>query len=794
MKPVYLDLHIHTSENPDKLEENYDLDTLLEQVSKNANDADFLISLTDHNTINKKVYLDLYKKIKSDYDGSNLILGVELHIQIDKKDKEAKAYHCHLFFDTEITKENLDEISNKLDDLFLIKEVKKKDINIPTIEEILHKFDEYNLLILPHGGQTHATIDKAYKSLKEEKNFKNTLYKNIYYNFIDGFTARNISKKDKDLKFLKQLGIDEFVGYITSTDNYKPSKYPQGKHSEEGDFTPTWMFAKPTFNGLRVALSDVGRLDYGKDTPSEWNTSISKVKLNKENISIDIDFTPGLNVIIGESSSGKTLLVDSIKRCIKGEEFDNAYDKEYGVKDIEVNYKSTPHFIEQNYIGGIVDKKKYPDTIEPLKQLFPSKEKFVKEKNQILSEVKDLLTEIFNSVEELEKIEDVLTGIPTLQELITFDNIPKNPLNLLKRISKEFNKDLEYDSADIDIKTIDRIHDKLNKHPIIKHKHTVCESLKEEIKLMQEYSCVHKKLQMIIENTFIEINDEIEGIKDSEKIKHKEFETLIDKMMEYRNYYIDYRNAIQKLITFNKELKTPIKTIGEHTLYYDGDVKINANIVVDILNQLLRKGNEIGIDELKLNPNKLYSKNFDPVRSGSNPNTTIPTYSQISGRVYENIYGKMEETPKINTRWNKTERDFYELSPGLKSAVILDIIMQYRDGYAPIIIDQPEDNLSIKYINDIFVERVKDVKKQKQIILVSHNATIPMIGDAQNIIYCKNVNGKITIRSASLEGEIDGERVVDIIAKVTDGGKISVKKRFKKYNLKRFNKKEYEQK
>ena len=61
-----------------------------------------------------------------------------------------------------------------------------------------------------------------------------------------------------------------------------------------------------------------------------------------------------------------------------------------------------------------------------------------------------------------------------------------------------------------------------------------------------------------------------------------------------------------------------------------------------------------------------------------------------------------------------------------------------------------------------------------------------MLGDAQNVVMCKNTDKVITIRSNPLEGSIDGSDVVDLIAETTDGGKISVKKRVKKYNLKNF--------
>jgi len=61
-----------------------------------------------------------------------------------------------------------------------------------------------------------------------------------------------------------------------------------------------------------------------------------------------------------------------------------------------------------------------------------------------------------------------------------------------------------------------------------------------------------------------------------------------------------------------------------------------------------------------------------------------------------------------------------------------------------------------------------------------------MLADAQNIVLCRNENNKIVIKSSPLEGKIDGKEVVDLIAEITDGGKPSIKKRVKKYNLKKF--------
>lgn len=163
--------------------------------------------------------------------------------------------------------------------------------------------------------------------------------------------------------------------------------------------------------------------------------------------------------------------------------------------------------------------------------------------------------------------------------------------------------------------------------------------------------------------------------------------------------------------------------------------------------------------------------------------------------VFEDFIERLcEKFRKMNQKRYKiitaNGEDFDTLSPGWKSAVIIDLILGYDKDNAPIIIDQPEDNLATTYINKNLIEIIKKMKTKKQIILVSHNATIPMLGDAQNVVLCENINGKIKIRSAPLEGSIDEKSIVDYIAEVTDGGKPSIKKRVKKYNLKSFQEEE----
>lgn len=353
MKAIYTDLHIHTSEDADNLNTQYDIALLVNKIKEfsGVDCSDILVSLTDHNSINKDAYLKLLK-----IQDINVILGAELHIRNYEK---CEPYHCHIFFD--ISKENIvshiDSINAILNNLYPKKMVENCD-EIPNLEKISKAFDKYDYLMLPHGGQSHRTFEKSFPR-SENINFDNALERNIYYNQFDGFTSRSNKGVEETEKYFKKLGINTFINLITCTDNYSPKDYPASKSSKEGEFIPTWINSKPTFQGLRLAVSEKTRLFYQKNQPLFTSDYIKHVELKNDLIDIDVDLTPGLNVIIGGLSSGKTLLMDSIYNSINRVFPENNPYSKFDVNSIKVINPSgsLPHYINQNYIIKIIDEK-----------------------------------------------------------------------------------------------------------------------------------------------------------------------------------------------------------------------------------------------------------------------------------------------------------------------------------------------------------------------------------------------------------------------------------------------------
>lgn len=768
MKAIYTDLHIHTSEDADKLNSNYDVNTLIERVKSFCNSDNILLSLTDHNTINKEAY----KKLIAFRD-INVILGVELHI---RNYDECDPYHCHIYFniDKEDIINEIDGINVILNDLYPVKMVTTKDKSIPKIDTISKKFDKYDYMMLPHGGQSHRTFNK---SIPKDVIFDTVMERNIYYNQFDGFTSRSNKGLDNTIKYFKKLGINSFINLITCTDNYHPEKYPNSKSSSE-EFIPTWMISKPTFSGLRLALSESTRLVYQLEEPIFTNDYIKHVELKNEFVDIDVDLTPGLNVIIGGSSTGKTLFMDSLYRSITNN-FDDynkyTYNK-YGVNELKVSNPAgyIPHYIYQNYIIKVIDEKSDEgiENIDIIRNVFLSDDSLDKLAQQKLSKLKETFGDLFQSIDNIKILQKNIRSIPHFPRLLSHDKLKKNyysqwlPNNSLK-------KSLAIEDSDFF-----KIKEALQLVKSISVRNPFMMDLTENVdKILKEFELAFKKIKLsdeiikIIKDYENDFNAAQSKNKSDALEKQNHKDSLINYFIEYKENNKLFYDSLDNLQNFKfKYNTTPIMSKG-HKLTIESNFELDREVILDSINNILLSSAKLA-DYEDITPESLFEEKISKRKKN------------YKNMVYESIEKKNTKKYSIVT---KDEKNFDELSPGWKTAVLLDLVLGYEKDNAPIFIDQPEDNLATSYINKELVDAVKESKGKRQILIISHNATIPMLADAQNIILCQNDdNGKIIIRSGAMEDKIDGKPIIDSIVEIADGGKPSVKKRVKKYNLKSF--------
>ncbi len=125
-------------------------------------------------------------------------------------------------------------------------------------------------------------------------------------------------------------------------------------------------------------------------------------------------------------------------------------------------------------------------------------------------------------------------------------------------------------------------------------------------------------------------------------------------------------------------------------------------------------------------------------------------------------------------------RDLTRLSVGQKATSILLILLAQEKR--PLVIDQPEDDLDNRFVFKDVVERVRKVKDQRQLILATHNANIPVLGDAELIavLEAEESGGKPTGRVEDT-GSIDSGSIKRAVTLILEGGREAFTRRQEKY-------------
>jgi len=115
-------------------------------------------------------------------------------------------------------------------------------------------------------------------------------------------------------------------------------------------------------------------------------------------------------------------------------------------------------------------------------------------------------------------------------------------------------------------------------------------------------------------------------------------------------------------------------------------------------------------------------------------------------------------------------------SAGQKTTAILTFILSY--GKVPLILDQPEDDLDNRLVYELIVDRLKKAKESRQLIIVTHNANIPVNGDAEYIISMDTESQKLKILN---EGTVEQTAIKKEICDVMEGSEQAFNMRSKRY-------------
>ncbi|HEY7330648.1 MAG TPA: AAA family ATPase [Gemmataceae bacterium] len=128
----------------------------------------------------------------------------------------------------------------------------------------------------------------------------------------------------------------------------------------------------------------------------------------------------------------------------------------------------------------------------------------------------------------------------------------------------------------------------------------------------------------------------------------------------------------------------------------------------------------------------------------------------------------------VSTSQNVNFKDASELSRGQKCTALLPILLARRD--TPLVIDQPEDNLDNHFIYETVVDAIQRLKPRRQMIFITHNANIPVLGEAELVVVLNSDGQRGFVEKAGTVDECRNE-IIDLL----EGGEEAFELRRKRY-------------
>lgn len=130
-------------------------------------------------------------------------------------------------------------------------------------------------------------------------------------------------------------------------------------------------------------------------------------------------------------------------------------------------------------------------------------------------------------------------------------------------------------------------------------------------------------------------------------------------------------------------------------------------------------------------------------------------------------------------------RELEQLSKGQKATAVLLLLL--LESEAPLIVDQPEDDLDNRFVMDGVVPKIRTEKQRRQFLFATHNANIPVLGDAELIavLEARGEPGSDGESKAGFVedtvGSIDNDKVRAALGEILEGGKTAFETRRVKY-------------
>lgn len=130
----------------------------------------------------------------------------------------------------------------------------------------------------------------------------------------------------------------------------------------------------------------------------------------------------------------------------------------------------------------------------------------------------------------------------------------------------------------------------------------------------------------------------------------------------------------------------------------------------------------------------------------------------------------------IKTKDGKT--CFRDMTGGQKAIAILELLLKFDTSKYPILLDQPEDDLDADGISMHLTGFIKQQALERQFIIVTHNASLVVNADSDNVIVAVPPNDRHGF--VFYNGAIERPDIAEQIMDTMEGGRLVLEQRINK--------------
>lgn len=785
-----VDFHIHSIASKHKESDDcVDLSTIenVDILIKNLNDRKVnMCAISDHDNFD----FYLYKRLKEEESKGSIkkvFPAVEFSVTYDKK-----VLHIITIFDDE-DEEKIKKIQSEVFDI---------NNNKPLYDDIkLNSFSESkylniiknigaNIVMIAHQKETLSSKETRTHDVKDLGNEK--FDELVFLDYFESFEFK--SKKNEIFnKYYYEKNKDKYkdatLRFITGSDCHRWTDYPE----ENDEFSFTYLKCLPTFRGLAMAITNVKRINFVNNFYSTSDKYLKDINVEINNQKYDIKLSRGINVIIGDNSIGKSLLIHKLTNYefLNDETLKQNYEEYLANKQIKVlstiSRENISKFDGQGSIRRMFENKSF-DADSFINSFFPPDPLINKYIEKYQTEVENYIS-ILKNKEELKQSKSKLNSITisiieASSKSLNLKKIPQATINVINAKIKKFGKIVEhFESINNLLKIINdnEFFDDIDKKYIedsINNNLTLIEKYKAKIKLNEfEISKMN-----VINNIFDLKSKEYDKTRTDETEKISNYEN--DKDI-FANNIIDYYFKMKKEMTYrpNVEKETlPVNTnkIGKYRFVTKTNIKeVSDENLIYLMKTVLGKSiKDINSIDSTHIPDKFNNRGKET------------SYKDKLDNLRKELNDAIKESFKIKNAINDaSNKDVTsELSAGFNSKIYFDLISYQNDDNRIYIIDQPEDDVSQTAIKKNLLEDFYDMSKNRQIILITHNPQFIVNLDVDNVIFIgKNENEEIFVRNGALEYYDKDYDILEIVADNIEGGIDSINERWKRYDKNIYN-------